>query len=394
MNALLDGLLGSAAAASRPPAGLIVDPKGDVRTEIGRLMARNSWQDRLATIDPTDPDRSIRWNPFDCSDNTMERSGRFAGVLGPLSESNDKDKCFIDTATALLRHMIVILCATHSEVYERARSDDRLGPFVRDLPKDAGIEVERAAEVMRQDWRGPAQDTKSVVRCIVSNMLGPFVSPPHDTPFAGRSTVSLSDAVEEGRIVYVHLPFAEADAMARVVATFVELEAYREGLRRPDGARPSFCLCDEFQAFFTLGGGRGDADAFGRTRRSNSGAFQDLNALDKQTDRKEPVDTLLGTCATQIVLRNTDRATSECASKLFGEHVETLLSFGATARKGASRNVGGATQYGARVREASFAQRAVPSRPGAVDCAESMTHLGARARLASVRPRGRGHPIV
>ncbi|MEM9812581.1 MAG: hypothetical protein AAF913_07925, partial [Pseudomonadota bacterium] len=256
------------------------------------------------------------------------------------------------------------------------------------------IELERAAEVMRQDWRGPAQDTKSVVRCLVSNMLGPFVSPPHDTPFAGRSTVSLSDAVEEGRIVYVHLPLAEANAMARFVATFVKLEVYREGLRGPDRPRPSFCRCDEFQAFFTLGGGRGDADAFERTRHSNSVAFQDLNALRKQADRKEPVDTLLGTCATQTFLRNTDRATSECASKLFGEPVETLLSFGATARKGASSNVGGATQDGACVREASFAQRAVPSRPGAVDCAESMTHLGARARLASVRPCWRVHPIV
>ncbi|MEM9429167.1 MAG: type IV secretion system DNA-binding domain-containing protein [Pseudomonadota bacterium] len=408
LNALLDGLLASAAAAGTPPAGLILDPKGDFRTKIGTLMVRNGWQDRLATIDPTNPDRSIRWNPLDSSDKAMELAGRFAGVLGTLSESSDKDKYFIDTATTFLQHMIVILRTTHpdrppslSEVYECATSDDRLGPFVRDLPKGVGIEVERAAEFMRQEWRGLAQDTKSIVRSFVSNMLGPFVSPPYDTLFAGRSTVSLSDAVEEGRIVYVHLPLAEAEVMARVVATFVKLEFYREVLRRPDKARPSFFLCDEFQAFFTVGGGRGDADAFERTRQSNHAnivAFQNLNALYKQTDRKEPVDNLLGNCATQIFLRNTDRATNEYASKLFGEHVETLLSvgssFGANARKGASSNVGGSTQYGARVREASFAQLAVPSKADAVDYAESMTHLGARARVTSERQRWRVHPIV
>ena len=406
LNAVLDGLLASASAAGQPPAGLILDPKGDFHTKLAVLLRRYGWEDRLATIDPGEPHRSMRWNPLDSTDSPIELAGRFAGVLETLSESSDKDKYFIDTGTTFLRHMLTILRVVHpdrppslTEIYECASSDNALVAAAKQAVGSGG-EAERAIAYMRQEWRSLAADTKSVVRSFLSNMLGPFLSAPYDTLFAGRSTVSLGQALDEGRLVYVHLPLAEAEVMARVVSTFVKLEFYREVLRRKDKSRPSFFLCDEFQAFFTVGSGRGDADAFERTRQSNHAnivAFQNLNALYKQTDRKEPVDNLLGNCATQIFLRNTDQSTNEYASKLFGEHVESLLGVGTSIGGGQmqspSSQVGGSAQYGARVREDRFPQLAVPSQADHIAYAESMTHLGARARLEAKRLRWRVHPI-
>ncbi|MEO0762597.1 MAG: hypothetical protein AAFZ09_12435, partial [Pseudomonadota bacterium] len=189
LNALLDGLLLSAAKAKNPPSGLILDPKGDFRTKIRTLLAKHGWQGRLATIDPGNPEVSMRWNPLDSDDNAMELAGRFAGVLGTLSESSDKDKYFIDTATTFLRHMIVILRVVHpdrppslTEVYECASSDHPLVPLLDKIPENAGIDAERAKAFIRQEWRHLAQDTKSIVRSFISNMLGPFVSPPWRLP--------------------------------------------------------------------------------------------------------------------------------------------------------------------------------------------------------------------
>ena len=408
LNAVLDGLLASASAARQPPAGLILDPKGDFHQKLAALLRRYGWEEQLATIDPGDPHRSMRWNPLDSTDSAIELAGRFAGVLETLSESSDKDKYFIDTGTTFLRHMITILRVVHpdrppslTEIYECAASDNALVSVAKQVLAGSGVEAERAIAYMRQEWTSLASDTKSVVRSFLSNMLGPFLSAPYDTLFAGHSTVSLGQALDEGRIVYVNLPLAEAEVMARVVSTFVKLEFYREVLRRKDKARPSFFLCDEFQAFFTVGSGRGDADAFERTRQSNHAnivAFQNLNALYRQTDRTEPVDNLLGNCATQIFLRNTDQTTNEYASKLFGEQIESLLgvgdSIGGVQMLSPSSQVGGSAQYGARVREDRFPQLAVPSRTDDILYAESMTHLGARARLEARRLRWRIYPIV
>ena len=409
LNPLLEGLLASARLANTVPSGLILDPKGDFREKVGVLMRRHDMAGSLAVLDPTNPARSIRWNPLDSPDSAIEIAGRFAGVMETLSESGDKDRYFIDTGTTFLTHMITILRSLDlgrppslGEIYDCATSDDQLEAVYYQVPDTAGPDAERAVKYMMREWSTLAPETKSVVRSFMSNMMGPFLTAPYEELFSGKSTITLGDALDQGKIVYVHLPLASAEVMARVVATFIKLEFYREVLKRPNKARPSFFLCDEFQAFFTAKAGRGDADAFERTRQSNHAniiAFQNLNALYKQTSRKEPVDNLLGNCATQIFLRNTDRATNEYASKLFGEQVETLLGVSANiggSRKsgGASTSVSGSTQYGARVREDVFAQLAVPSRPDAIAFAETMTHFGARATINHRRQRWNVHAIV
>ena len=290
----------------------------------------------------------MRWNPLDSTDGPIELAGRFAGVLETLSESSDKDKYFIDTGTTFLRHMI------HHPAGGASRS-----PAVPDGdPTSAPPRTTRSSRWPSRSSPAPeskpsarlpicgrnghrlAADTKSVVRSFLSNMLGPFLSAPVRHPLrgpihgvagagAGRGSNRLRQFAARGQArgdrPGSSPPLSSSSSTARSCGA-------------KDKARPSFFLCDEFQAFFTVGGGRGDADAFERTRQSNHAnivAFQNLNALYKQTDRKEPVDNLLGNCATQIFLRNTDQTTNEYASKLFGEQIESLLGVGDSIGGGA-----------------------------------------------------------
>ena len=51
-------------------------------------------------------------------------------------------------------------------------------------------------------------------------MLGSFLKPPYDTLFSGRSSVTLGEVLDQGRILYVNMPIAETEVMARVVCHF------------------------------------------------------------------------------------------------------------------------------------------------------------------------------
>ena len=283
-------------------------------------------------------------------------------------------------------------------------SDSKLDPWgqmVSDDAYDKNVDMQRTFDYFFDVWKPMPDDTKGTIRSFVSNMLGSFLTQPYDTLFTGSSTSTISQMVENGKILYVYMPIADKETMSRVVSTFVKLEFYREVLKRPNKERPSFFLCDEFQSFFTVGQGRGDADAFERTRQSNHAnvvAFQNLNALFKQTERKEPVLNLLGNCAVKLFLRNTDKETNEYASELFGEHIETLssstvsISGGAKGTKGAG-SVSGSAQYSARVKKEEFASLGVPSKEENNLFAEAIAHLAARSTVETRRMKWKVHPI-
>lgn len=411
LNALLEGLLASSAAGGQPAAGLILDPKGDFRDKIAALCRAHGRAADLMAIDPYDLGTSIRWNPLDSPDDAMEIAGRFGAVMEVINPSGGDDKFWIESTKRLVQNLISLMRVVRpgmppslSEVYDAAMSDaalDRWGELVTADLLDRSKEARRAVDYFEDVWKTMPDNTKGSIRAYVSNMLGAFLVEPYDELFAGRSTETISGMLDAGRILYVHMPIADREVMARVVSTFVKLEFYREVLRRPNKARPSFFLCDEFQSFFTVGQGRGDADAFERTRQSNHAnivAFQNLNALLKQTPRPEPVHNMLGNCATKLFLRNTDKETNDYASGLFGEHIETLggmsVNIGGGARGGGQGGtVSGAAQYAARVKKEEFSRLAVPSREDGASHAEAMAHLGARARIETGRQRWAIHPI-
>jgi type IV secretory pathway TraG/TraD family ATPase VirD4 len=249
-------------------------------------------------------------------------------------------------------------------------------------------------------WATLAERTRSVVQSQIVNMIDPFLLMPYRELFSGRSTMRLSEVVESGRILYVYMPIADKELMSKIVCTLVKLEYFREVLKRPNKARPSFFVCDEFQSFFTVGGGKGDADFFERSRQSthaNVIATQNLPALLKQAGTAEvAVDNLLGNCAVKIFLRNTDAKTNEYASKLFGQQIDALAN---TSRSNTAPGAQGAinsstsAQYAARVKEDEFVALAQPSSADAVPYAETIVQLASRATVATERLRWRIHPI-
>lgn len=411
LNAVLDGLLASSSADGKLVAGLILDPKGDFRDKIMALCRTYNRSSDLRIIDPYDLVVSIRWNPLDSTDDAMEIAGRFGAVMEVINPAGSDDRFWIDSSKRLVQNLIALIRATRpqrppslSEIHDAAMSDamlDRWGDAIVDDLLRENKELQRAVDYFEDIWRPMPDNTKGSIRTYVGNMLGAFLQDPYDKLFAGKSTETIADMIDAGRILYVYMPIADREVMAQVVSTFVKLEYYREVLKRPNKELPSFFLCDEFQSFFNVGQGRGDADAFERTRQSNHAniiAFQNINALLKQAPRPEPVYNLLGNCATKLFLRNTDKDTNEFASNLFGEHVETLSSssigIGKGARgHGASSSLSGSAQYAAKVKKDEFTQLAIPSREDGVQYAEVIAHLGARARIGIGRQRWNVHPI-
>ncbi|NOE36216.1 type IV secretory system conjugative DNA transfer family protein [Ruegeria sp. HKCCD7318] len=412
LNALLDGLLGATAASGHPAAALILDPKGDFRDKIDVLAARHGRRRDLLIIDPDQPKTSMRWNPLDTDDDAQEVAGRFAAVMEILNPSGSDDAYWIGNTNRLVQNLISLFRFARPdeppsliEIYEAAMSDDKIKAWVKQIPeelRDSNVEILRTLDYFFDVWFALANDARSTVRSFVSNMLGTFLTPPYDTLFTGHSTARIGDVIDNGGILYVNMPIADKEVMARVVSTFIKLEFYREVLKRRDKSRPSFFLCDEFQSFFTTGQGRGDADAFERTRQSNHAnivAFQNLNALFKQTDRKEPVLNMLGNCAIKIFLRNTERETNEFASDLFGEHIETMAGASVSVAQGARGSGGGSSisntaQYSARVKKDEFSNLGVPNREENSPFAEAIVHLAARTNVEMKKMRWKVHPIV
>lgn len=411
LNAVLDGLLGATAAAGNPASALILDPKGDFHGKIEALAKRHGRKKDLLVIDPSAPRSSMCWNPLDTDDDAQEVAGRFAAVMEILRPAGGDDAFWIDSTKRLVQNLIALLRFARPdtppsliEIYEAAMSDERVetwGRSVADEVYDGSIEVARTFDYFHEVWFSMPTDTRGTVRSFVSNMLGTFLTPPYDSLFAGKSTARIGDVIDDGGILYVNMPIAEKEVMARVVSTFIKLEFYREVLKRRDKKRPSFFLCDEFQSFFTTGQNRGDADAFERTRQSNHAnvvAFQNLNALFKQTDRREPVLNMLGNCATKIFLRNTEKETNEFASDLFGEHIETMTGANVNVAHGARGQTGGGSissnaQYSSRVKKDEFAKLGVPSLEESEPFAEAIAHLAARANVEMKRMRWKVHPI-
>ncbi|WP_300034168.1 type IV secretory system conjugative DNA transfer family protein [uncultured Roseobacter sp.] len=412
LNALLDGLLGATGAAGQPAAALILDPKGDFRDKIDALAQRHGRKRDLLIIDPDQPKTSMRWNPLDTDDDAQEVAGRFAAVMETLNPSGGDDAFWIDNTKRLVQNLIALLRFARPneppsliEVYEAAMSDEKIKAWGKQVPDgvyDGNVEVSRTFDYFFDVWFTMPTDTRGTVRSFVSNMLGTFLTPPYDDLFSGHSTAQIGEVIDKGGILYVNMPIADKEVMSRVVSTFIKLEFYREVLKRRDKPRPSFFLCDEFQSYFTTGQGRGDADAFERTRQSNHAnivAFQNLNALFKQTDRQEPVLNMLGNCGTKIFLRNTERETNEFASDLFGEHIETMTGASVNVAQGARGRGSGAAisntaQYSARVKKDEFANLGVPSREENEPFAEAIVHLAARSKVEMKKMRWKVHPIV
>lgn len=413
LNALLDGLLASTARCAEKPSGLILDPKGDFYNKIQVVCKKHGRAKDLLVLDPKQPELSIRWNPLDSDDDELELAARFAAVLECLGMKSEQDSFWIDSAKKFIRHSIALIRLTNrldepptfAQIGQLASSFDGVAERA-DLIADDDPRGTQCLAFFATEWTRLAEQTRSSIQAYITNMIDPFLLEPYATLFSGRSTIRVADMLSSGRILYVYMPIADKEAMSRMVSTFIKLEYYREVLKRPNKKRASFFLCDEFQAFFTAGQGKGDADFFERSRQSNHAniiATQNLPALTKQVKQQDPVMNLLGNCAVKIFLRNTDAETNRYASELFGEQIVLMQNSnsggggrgsGFAGMRAITSSQGANAQYDAKVRKEVFIELAVPFRKGGIDYCETIIHLASRGQVSREKLRWKVHPLV
>jgi type IV secretory pathway TraG/TraD family ATPase VirD4 len=367
LNALLDGLIASTARSRLPAAGLILDPKGDIKDKIAALMRRVGREHDLLVLDPDNP-ASFRWNPFDTPDDAFEVANRFGAVFEMQAAGNEEGAFFNQLAKGFLQAALTIM-----RIVNPPTKIPSIPQFTALMGNDKTLKATIAAAKARTDlsaietrsraaalayleevWLTLPEKTLGSIVATLSNLLTPFNYPPFDELMAGRSTLSLSDCIDRGKVLYVHFPIARRRMMAQTVGTLLKVEYGRQVLIRTHKPRPSFFFCDEFQVFLTTEKETNDADFFERSRGSNHAniiATQNRPAMLKRSDEEHSIDTLLGNYATKIFLRNTDPETNTWGSELFGEQIATLVSTGRAAgtldprHSGASTAVSSSASY-------------------------------------------------
>lgn len=409
LNALLDGLLGSSSQGRLPASGLILDPKGDFRDKIARLMSRIGRSNDLLILDPGDPDNSARWNPLDCADDEMEIAERLAATMQALGRGTAGNESFwIDNAKRFLRHAIRLIRVTNEgeppsfvDVEEMASSDAAIRRRILATDPTDRVALSAIRYFMRE-WFGLAPNTRSSISAQLTTLLDPFLVEPYSTFFAGESTVNPEDLLRDGKVLYVYMPVADREAMSRTVCTLIKLEFFREVLRNPSKTRNSLFLCDEFQQFMTTSQGRGDADFFERSRQSrhaNIIATQNYPALLKAARAagaaEEVVENLVGNCALKLFLRNTDAKTNDFASAIFGRSLVAKVSSSRSQDRFAlgGQTLGRQDDYDQAVGPEEFARLATPNRREGIAYAEAIGLLGSRSAFERTTMRWRVHPL-
>lgn len=415
LNALLDGLISSTASSPLPAAGLILDPKGDFKDKIATLMRRVGRERDLLVFDPDDL-ASFRWNPFDTPDDALEVANRFGAVFEMQGAGDEQGAFFVQQAKGFLQAALTLMRLINApgtipsipQFTSLMGNDAILKKAIAAAKALTGLSPvdvrSRAAALayLEEVWLTLPEKTLGSIVATLSNILTPFNYPPFDELMAGRSTLSLPECIDQGKVLYVHFPIARRRLMAQTVGTLLKVEYGRQVLIRNGKPRPSFFFCDEFQVFFTTDKETNDSDFFERSRGSNHAnivATQNRPALLKQSHEENPVDSLLGNCATKIFLRNTDPDTNQWASDLFGEQIETLVSTSRIAgtvdprHSGASTSVSSTASYAPVVKPEEFIRLAQPSAKDGIGYAEAIVHLAARAVVTRQVLRWRVHPL-
>ena len=412
LNAMIDGLLTSSASSAHRPAVLLLDAKGEYGEDDCRKMRtlcrRIGRETDLVVIDPADLQGSARWNPFDNADDAFENASRVAAVMEMLGGGQGADDAFwVESCKTFVQHAIALLRVTNADgepanfrqIMRLAGDQDEIRQRAALISPDDMMALADTIDYFVDTWMELDPKTGSAIQAYLRNMMGPFLGAPYTTVFAGRSTVTLERVLDEGLILYVHMPTAQREAMARIISTFIKLEMQREVRRRRNKPRYSLFFCDEFQQFVTAGRQASDAAFFAVSRESNHVnivATQSLQTLLEKVPRRELVMSVLGNCGVKLFLRNTEVDTNDYASKLFGE---VLMRTSQESRNVSSRlgEIGrgsgghsGSSKFEAKVRPEAFGALGVP-RPGAG--AESIVHLSNQREAGERRLVWPVHPL-
>ncbi len=164
--------------------------------------------------------------------------------------------------------------------------------------------------------------------------------PAHPVPGLRRRLPPLSDLIEGGKVLALNMPAGANPALARAIGVLLKnawmqalLRRPAEAARRPDRyMRPAVFICDEYQAFATVGQDdpSGDEKAFALTRQCRCipiVATQSLSSLRSVLPSGEAWRTLVQTLRTRIFLSLSDESSAKIASEMCGSVMKTRASY-------------------------------------------------------------------
>ena len=172
-------------------------------------------------------------------------------------------------------------------------------------------------------------------------------APAAPLPGLRRRLPPLSDLIEGGKVLALNMPAGANPALARAIGVLLKNAWMQALLRRPAEAarrperymRPAVFICDEYQAFATVGQDdpSGDEKAFALTRQCRCipiVATQSISSLRSVLPSGEAWRTLVQTLRTRIFLSLSDEASAKIASEMCGSVMKTQASYTFTETTG------------------------------------------------------------
>ncbi len=200
-----------------------------------------------------------------------------------------------------------------------------------DQPDVAGVFCPPPPDAAQPDEAGPDRDDAAV--------------PP--LPGLRRRLPPLADLIEDGKVLALNMPAGANPALARAIGVLLKNAWMQALLRRPAEAarrperhmRPAVFICDEYQAFATVGQDdpSGDEKAFALTRQCRCipiVATQSLSSLRSVLPSGEAWRTLVQTLRTRIFLSLSDESSARIASEMCGSVMKTQPSYTFTETTG------------------------------------------------------------
>ena len=166
-------------------------------------------------------------------------------------------------------------------------------------------------------------------------------------PGLRRRLPPLSELIEGGKVLALNMPAGANPALARAIGVLLKNAWMQALLRRPAELarrpgrylRPAVFICDEYQAFATVGQDdpSGDEKAFALTRQCRCVpivATQSISSLRSVLPGGEAWRTLLQTLRTRIFLSLSDESSARIASEMCGSVMKTQPSYTFTETTG------------------------------------------------------------
>ena len=166
-------------------------------------------------------------------------------------------------------------------------------------------------------------------------------------PGLRRRLPPLSELIADGKVLALNMPAGANPALARAIGVLLKnawmqalLRRPAELARRPDRyLRPAVFICDEYQAFATVGQDdpSGDEKAFALTRQCRCipiVATQSISSLRSVLPSGEAWRTLVQTLRTRIFLSLSDESSARIASEMCGSVMKTQPSYTFTETTG------------------------------------------------------------